>query len=317
MEKKQGNMSNKNNTKRYVLIGLGVVAVAAAGTIIYFATKPKKKPGLLDNQGAFEPESVATSPSGPSGSSSDSSSSGSRSGFPLSKGSRGELVKNLQEALIKSYGASILPRYGADGDWGSETENALISKGLPTVITAETFIKLVGDSGKSSSGSSTSTPTKKKFKPALLASLLHNAILGDNFIEALRLLSKIFTASGYVKVNGYFKEKRIGGVRKTLVNALLSQFNSSAEKKKLNTHFYRMGLKYNGYQWSLSGIGQILYDQIRSLQPTMVWNAKGQRMKVPRNTILGELLEARNGVTKFKTLDDKILYTNTNTIGYV
>ncbi|MBD3638163.1 MAG: hypothetical protein HUJ25_12495 [Crocinitomicaceae bacterium] len=315
MEKQQGNKSTKkNNTVKYVLIGFGVVA---AGAAIYFATRPKNKPGLVDNQSDFEPDRVATSSGGSSGSSSGSSSSGGSSGFPLKKGSRGELVKNLQEALIKTYGASILPRYGVDGDWGSETENALISKGLPTVITAETFTKLVGGAGISSTDSSTPTTTKNKFKPALLASLLHDAVISDNFSEAVRLLSKIFTTTGYAKVNGYFKEKRINGVRKTLVNALLSQFTSSAEKKKLNTHFYRMGLKYNGSQWSLSGVGEVLCDQIRSLQPTMVWNAKGKRLRVPRNTILGELLDARNGVAKFKTLDDKILYTNTNTIGYV
>ena len=41
--------------------------------------------------------------------------------FPLKKGSKGELVKQLQLAL----GVDKLPRFGADGDFGTETLNAL------------------------------------------------------------------------------------------------------------------------------------------------------------------------------------------------
>ncbi len=52
--------------------------------------------------------------------------------FPLKKGSKGEMAKALQLALMDKYGAGILPRYGADGDFGSETVNALKKIGLPT-----------------------------------------------------------------------------------------------------------------------------------------------------------------------------------------
>lgn len=54
--------------------------------------------------------------------------------FPLQKGSLGTRVKQLQQALITKYGASILPKFGADGDFGSETESALSSKGIKTVL---------------------------------------------------------------------------------------------------------------------------------------------------------------------------------------
>ncbi|MEZ4921879.1 MAG: hypothetical protein R2780_01795 [Crocinitomicaceae bacterium] len=298
--------TKKNKTGMYVLLGLAVVGIT--GTAIYFATRPKNSPEILDSENTdFSPEPVRSS----------GGSSGSSSGFPLKKGSRGELVKNLQEALIQKYGADILPKYGADGGWGTETQNALLAKGLPTVITAEDFTKIVTGSGSDGSGSSTPTTTKKKFNPSLLASNLHAAILDDDFNRASNSLSKIFTTTGYTKVNNYFKEKRIYGIRKTLVNALLTQFNSSSEKKKLNEHFYRMGMKYNGDQWSLSGIGQFCCDQIKSMQKTEVWNKEGKRIAVPKDTILGEFLDARHGVAKFKTLDDKILYTHTNTIGYV
>lgn len=48
--------------------------------------------------------------------------------FPLQKGSTGPCVKQLQLALIGKYGASILPKYGADSSWGTETDGAV--KGL-------------------------------------------------------------------------------------------------------------------------------------------------------------------------------------------
>lgn len=45
--------------------------------------------------------------------------------FPLKKGSKGENVRKLQEALMTKYGKSVLPKYGADGDFGSEMVTAL------------------------------------------------------------------------------------------------------------------------------------------------------------------------------------------------
>ena len=283
---------------------------AIAGTAIYLATRKPKNTDILDTT-ITDMEPVRSSTG-------NSSSSGSSSGFPLSKGSRGTLVQNIQEALIKKYGASILPRYGADGVWGTEMQTALIAKGLPTSITADLFKQIVTDSAGGDGGTSSApTKTKKKFKPALLAKNLRLAILDDDLSSALRSLSKIWTVKGYTMVNTEFKKVRIGGVRKTIVNALLTKFWNSSEKKKLNAEFSRMGLKYDGSKWSLSGFGQILTDQIQSLKKTKVWNAQGKKIIVPKNTILGEFLDAEKGVAKFKTLDDKILYVNTNSISYV
>jgi len=52
---------------------------------------------------------------------------------PLKKGSKGKYVKELQKALITRYKGK-LPKYGADGDWGDETEQALIYLKMPTTI---------------------------------------------------------------------------------------------------------------------------------------------------------------------------------------
>lgn len=69
------------------------------------------------------------------------------SGFPLKKGTKSALVKNLQQALIAKYGASILPKYGADGDFGSETVAALKKAGLPATIDQSTYYVFVQGSG--------------------------------------------------------------------------------------------------------------------------------------------------------------------------
>lgn len=45
--------------------------------------------------------------------------------FPLKKGSKNECVRELQQAMMNRYGITILPKYGADGDWGSETDGAV------------------------------------------------------------------------------------------------------------------------------------------------------------------------------------------------
>jgi len=44
--------------------------------------------------------------------------------FPLKKGSRGAKVKELQNAIL-AYDKNLLPKFGADGDFGTETENAV------------------------------------------------------------------------------------------------------------------------------------------------------------------------------------------------
>jgi peptidoglycan hydrolase-like protein with peptidoglycan-binding domain len=63
--------------------------------------------------------------------------------FPMSFGSRGEKVKQLQRALMTLFPGS-LPRYGADGIWGSETEAALKNNKQPTVIRKADFDRIIG-----------------------------------------------------------------------------------------------------------------------------------------------------------------------------
>ncbi|MBL4863040.1 MAG: hypothetical protein JKY09_08505 [Crocinitomicaceae bacterium] len=295
---------------KYILVGLGVVAVGAGAYVYYLQQQKKKRNATSDFNEAITSNNIQL-PAPTTSSSSGSSSSG----FPLKKGSRGTLVTNLQNALIKKYGASILPKYGADGGFGSETHNALISKGLPTVITSEIFTQIVLGSGSGSSSSSTSSSSSNSSSD--IASSLHSAITKNSISTAIRALKKIKNVSSYSAVNSIFKKTRTGLVRKTLVTALLDRFSSPSEKKQLNQEFYRIGLKYDGSKWSLSGVLGIVMDQLVTIEPTKIWDESGRSLQVPKATILGEYLDANNGATEFETLDRRRLFVKTTAISYV
>jgi hypothetical protein len=129
MEKK------KNKKGKYVLFGLGVLAIS--GTAYYFIKKRgSSQTNLLEED--FLSDSETTQNFTPI-----TTSSSSKSGFPLKKGSKGELVKRIQLRMINVYGKDILPKYGADGYWGKELDVALKSKGFPTVVT-EDMLKKIG-----------------------------------------------------------------------------------------------------------------------------------------------------------------------------
>ncbi|MGV6861002.1 MAG: peptidoglycan-binding domain-containing protein [Putridiphycobacter sp.] len=288
---------------KYLLLGLGVVTVGT-GTFFYLQHQKKKKQQANNRLTAsFEQvEDFPTLPTLPSGSSGSSSST--KSGFPLKKGSQGSLVLSLQKALIKKYGANILPQYGADGHFGAETVQALQSKGLPTTISSTIYNQFVV-------GAKSSPPSSSSISNAL-----HQAIIGNRFSSALVALKQIQSVAQYSTVNQLFKQTRVGLVRKTIVTALLDRFYTSSQKKQLNSEFYQIGLKYNGNQWGLSGLFGLAVDQLVTIEPTQIWDESGKKIKVPTATILGEYLDANDGVTEFETLDRKRLFVKTTSIRY-
>ena len=92
----------KNNGFKWFLILLPVVA---GGIVIYMQIKKSKsnQPGSLPGT----TPSATTTPGNTGG-----------CNFPLKKGSINNCVKQLQLALMAKYGSTILPQYGADGNWG-------------------------------------------------------------------------------------------------------------------------------------------------------------------------------------------------------
>lgn len=87
---------------------IGVVAVGG-GYIIYRQLKKSKTPISGSDNGQ------------PSANGNQNASCN----FPLKKGSINPCVKQLQQEMMNTFGISILPKYGADGNWGSETEGAV------------------------------------------------------------------------------------------------------------------------------------------------------------------------------------------------
>jgi len=69
---------------------------------------------------------------------------------------------------------------------------------------------------------------------------------------------------------------------------------------------------------SLNGtLGELNSNTIKSIQNTTIWRQSGQKTPIPTDTILGEFIDAKDGVTIFRAFNNEILYTNTKNISYV
>jgi len=222
------------------------------------------------------------------------------SSFPLKKGSKGETVRALQQALLDKYGAGILPRYGADGDFGSETVNALKKVGLPTTIDESTFNVLVPD-GDSVIDAST------------LASKLHSAAIGRNLNAVIALLKQLKNKEDYRQVSAVFSGYRLRGVRQTLVNGLLGTFSGEGQKQKIRFEFLRMGLRYDGNRWSLDGLDG---RPIITVEPTAIWLNATQSVQVPASMVLGPEVTRRLDYTLFEN-NKKYFLVPTKSVQYL
>jgi hypothetical protein len=283
----------KPKPKTFLWAGLGIATVGVAG---YFGWRHyQMRNRAIDFEPVLLPENTGLVPSP----------TVKGDSFPLHNGSRGTMVGQLQKALISRYGTSILPKYGADSIWGDETQKALISKGLPTVLDEAAFNRILAGN-KTASGTA--------FNSQTMAGTLADSIFQKNYSRAMQALSQLRSVSDYSAVNTWFKERRIFGVRHTLVTALLKFF--PAYKTQISQQLSRIGLKYNGSQWSLSGLGALQGPAIRTIRPTAIWNGDNITVEVPANMILGSELQSQNGFTRFITKDHKILHVRTNAISY-
>ena len=225
------------------------------------------------------------------------------SGFPLKKGSKGENVKLLQQALINKFGKAILPKYGADGDFGSETQNALKKKGFPAVIDESTFYVITQPDGEAGVTSQIIS----------LATKLHEAASSKNFSPVISLLQNINNKDEYQQVSNSFMQNRLNGVRQTLVNGLLSSFGDEAQKQKIRMEFIRMGLQYDGNKWSLSGFEG---KPIVTIEPATVWITATQSTNVPAMMVLGNEVAQRLDFTLFEN-NNKYYLIKTQSIKYL
>lgn len=289
----------KSNKKKAILISLGVVATAVGGFFGFKYLKNRKKKTEID-----EEEATPVTTTSSSQTSSSSSSGGYKStttttptrkdSFPLKKGSKGERVKLFQEKLIAKYGKSILPKYGADGDFGSEMEAALEKLKLPSTISESAYNVYVKGAAPDADD---------------LAEKLIEAAEDKNFSKALDNLKKIRNTSDYSSVSEKFKEMRInGGVRKTLVTGMLDTFTSSSQQESIRAQFLRMGLKYDGSKWSVptnfnffSGIEEPL---LITTEPTELYDPKYMvKVKVPKDMVVGSKIKEKKGLTLIRMLE--------------
>jgi len=94
----------KNITK----LVAGALAVVGAYFIFKYFQKPKTVKGSSENN-TDTTKDTTPKPT---------------NGFPLKKGSSGRMVSSIQQWILK-IDPTLLPKYGADGKFGSETESAL------------------------------------------------------------------------------------------------------------------------------------------------------------------------------------------------
>jgi len=237
--------------------------------------------------------------------------------FPLRKGDKGTLVKHLQENLLEAYGAEILPKHGADGDFGSELLAALKSKGFPSVLDEATYKKIISgrETPEENATASTKPATTGKTKNITVkqaVDVAKNIWLNSTLkklSEMVVQLKRMHTTSDYKAVNNLFKTIRTNGVHQTIVNAVLSTFSDDDTSKRIVTdEFLRMGLKYDGEKWALAGIERW---QLVTTQPTIIHDGRGISLDVPKGTLLGEVVSTTERTTTFRTLDNKILYVPT------
>lgn len=246
----------------------------------------------------YKPKDTSKTNSSGSSKSSTWSEPKPKSDFPLKRGSKGTKVRDLQLALMATYGKSILPKYGADGDFGSELAKGLKKLKYPTIISESLFHVITN--GKASTNS--------------LAKQFYGALNKTDYTTTMSLLKQMNSIADYNTVSNEFKSLRLhGGVRQTLVNGVLNTFSDTTQKQNIRLEFIRMGLKYNGKKWSLSGLGSMPNGKIITIQPTQVWLDGYNQIPVPSNMILGTAVGERLDLTLFEK-DKRYFLVRTATV---
>jgi peptidoglycan hydrolase-like protein with peptidoglycan-binding domain len=310
-----------NLHRQYLVYGLGAGALLGGGYLLYNYLQDRQ---AMQRSGLPQVPSI---PIIPRSTVLPSSSSSTSSGFPLKRGSRGELVRMLQQALLSKGGAaatairrtSMRSNGSPDGVFGGGTESALRAAGLPTVIDRSTFQQI---SSATASGATGETST------SAIARELVQAANGRNLFATLSALKKIPDVSGYVAVSNAFKASRILGIRVTsLVNGLLSVAFKSNEpgKVKIRAEFRRMGLQQDRRGvWRIPGLGRLSeeYDEQRyrderdllslavTRKPTLLKLSNGDYRVPPvnTNTVVGYVTREHRGITQLITRDGQTVY---------
>ena len=117
-------MKNKNGT-----IAIGVISLLFVGTAIYFVikginAKPKPQGGNNVGGGDTKNEGTTSTTTTPTTSTTTTQETYTDFKFPIRLTQKGDSVRKLQDLLLK-VDSTLLPKYGVDGYFGTETESAL------------------------------------------------------------------------------------------------------------------------------------------------------------------------------------------------
>jgi hypothetical protein len=149
-------MSKKPNRGQF-LVFAGILLATYAGYTLYKKYKQKK----AEQTGGGGTTTTGTRSGG--GTSTTTAPKDIFANFPLKKGSSGILVKQLQQALLAQGGK--LPKYGADGKFGDETQAALKSLYNITSVDEARFKYITEQSPKAKAAASS---TKSSYLPTSL-----------------------------------------------------------------------------------------------------------------------------------------------------
>lgn len=304
--------------KKYIVYGLGAGAVLGGGYLLYNYLQNRQI--MQRGQGLTVNNIIPSLPASVPRITNSSS-------FPLRSGSRGELVKRLQQGLLNLGGqaasyirsTSIRPDGSPDGVFGGGTEKALRAAGYSTSVSQSNFNKIVGSSPVAQS----STNSSKNIADELI-----KAANSKNLFAALNALKQMQNTGDYLAVKSHFATARVGGVRVTSpVNALLSVAFKSNEpaKVKIRAEFTRMGLKKSSSGiWTLSGLGSFdttqefqrylqdsqALDIVMTRKPTLLRSGQGSFLipELASNTIIGYLTNETQGVAQIITENGQTVY---------
>ena len=248
---------NTNTTKKkghgMLWLGFGTLVL---GTLTFFGIKHFKKPkdenNDTTNQTTSDMDTKKSIQNHPSHKSNSNLPPASHPvSFPMRIGSKGDQVRLLQQSLIRTYGASLLAKHGADGQFGSELDSALRSKGYGVPLQESDFFKITGAKKEQVQEVQKTPASLLAFNPAAIARGIYFSLIAKNFNSAFILLKSIKNKTNYSLVNEQFKNYKIGGVSQSLVNGLLKTFTASSQKTKIQDTLKSIGLKYDGKKWTI------------------------------------------------------------------
>jgi hypothetical protein len=316
----------KKPKNKLVIAGLVLGTLGVAGLSYWYFTKEDKKTED-DKAPVIPPIDTPTNTPPPK------NTSPTIKGLPLRKGSKGELVTRLQTELIQKFGSNILPKFGADGFFGNELEQALVNNGFSKIVDLKTYNAILTLNKPTSLLPPFSNPTNNQptqqvntnqastlsaFDALNLANSFYKNLLAKNALNVMADFKQLKNVSDYVLVNTYFKTMRLRSVRQTLVTAALNTFPESPIKNTIKADLTRIGLIFDGKQWQLSGFNSFMTQRrVMTKSPVTVRNFNKSALEVPEGTLLGIELETLNGITTVQTLDYDLLTVPTQSIQYV